>query len=107
MALFVTYARAGRIKPHVPLYLAALARESVSTILIVNPDHPAAVPHADVIDLVDRLYLRQSAANLCRQAAAACHDWSRLANPRTCNAAGPPQSDGFRCAQAILRAKYR
>jgi Rhamnan synthesis protein F len=60
MALFVTYAPAGHIKPHVPPYLAALARERVSTTLIVNADHPAAVPHADVIDLVDGLYLRQN-----------------------------------------------
>ena len=44
MALFVTYAPAGRIKPHVPLYLAALARESISATLIVNADHPAGVP---------------------------------------------------------------
>jgi lipopolysaccharide biosynthesis protein len=60
MALFVTYVLAGRIKPHVPFYLAALARERVSTTLIVSSDHPAAVPHADVIDLVDGLYLRQN-----------------------------------------------
>ena len=60
MALFVTYAPAGRIKPHVPPYLAALARERVSTTLIVSADHPAAVPYADVIDLVDGLYLRQN-----------------------------------------------
>jgi lipopolysaccharide biosynthesis protein len=44
----------------VPFYLAALAGESVSTTLIVNADHPAEVPHADVIDLVDGLYLRQN-----------------------------------------------
>ena len=39
-AHLVTYAPAGRIKPHVPLYLAALARESVSTTLIVNAIRP-------------------------------------------------------------------
>jgi lipopolysaccharide biosynthesis protein len=37
-----------------------LTRESVSTTLIVNADPPAAVPPADVIDLVDGLYLRQN-----------------------------------------------
>jgi hypothetical protein len=60
MALFVTYAPAGRIKAHVPPYLVALAREGISTTLIVNADQLAGVPHADVIDLVDGLYLRQN-----------------------------------------------
>jgi hypothetical protein len=60
MALFVTHASGREVKPHVPPYLAALAREDVSTILIVAADKPEAFVSEGLSNLVDGLYLRQN-----------------------------------------------
>ncbi len=60
LALFATHAPDGRIKPHVRPFLEALAGESVATTLIVTTDQIRAVDTADLIDLVDGLYVRQS-----------------------------------------------
>jgi Rhamnan synthesis protein F len=60
MALFVTHASGREVKPHVPRYLAALAREGVSTVLIVAADKPEAFVSQGLSNLVDGLYLRQN-----------------------------------------------
>ncbi len=59
-ALFATYAPEGRVKPHVRPFLEALANEGVATTLIVTSDHIGAVGAADLFDLVDGLYIRQT-----------------------------------------------
>ncbi len=60
MALFVTYAPAGRIKPHVPFFLAALANEGVATTLVVAADTPRAVSAESLLGIVDGLYVREN-----------------------------------------------
>ena len=60
MALFATHAPDGRIKPHVRLFLEALVSEGVRTTLIVTTHQICAVDTAELVDLVDGLYVRQS-----------------------------------------------
>ena len=60
MALFVTYAPAGRIKPHVPFFLSALANEGVATTLVVAADEPKSVSVEGLEGLVDGLYVREN-----------------------------------------------
>ncbi len=60
MAVFVTYAPAGRIKPHVPFFLSALAKEGVATTLVVAADQPGAVSIETLLGLVDGLYVREN-----------------------------------------------
>jgi hypothetical protein len=60
MALFVTHAPDGRIKPHVPPFLKALASEGVAATLIVMTDQVCAVDAKELVDLVDGLYVRQN-----------------------------------------------
>ncbi|MEP4879458.1 MAG: rhamnan synthesis F family protein [Tateyamaria sp.] len=60
LALFVTFAPGGKIKPHVPQYLCALKQAGISTILIVAADNPDAVQTVDLIEKVDGLFVRQN-----------------------------------------------
>ena len=60
MALVATYAPGGRIKPHVPLLLSALADQGVATTLVVAADAPRSASAESVIGLVDGLYLREN-----------------------------------------------
>jgi hypothetical protein len=60
MALFVTHAPDGRIKPHVPPFLKALASEGVTPTLIVITDQIRSVDTKELVDLVDGLYTRQN-----------------------------------------------
>jgi Rhamnan synthesis protein F len=60
MALFVTYAPAGRIKPHVPFFLAALASQGVATTLVVAADDPRTVSAESLLGVVDGLYIREN-----------------------------------------------
>lgn len=60
MALFVTHAPNGRIKPHVPLFLKALGSEGVAPTLIVMTDQIGSVDTKELIDIVDSLYIRQN-----------------------------------------------
>jgi lipopolysaccharide biosynthesis protein/GT2 family glycosyltransferase/SAM-dependent methyltransferase len=60
VALFVTHAPGGEIKPHVRPYLEALRREGIAATLIVATDHVYDTQAGHVIDLVDGLYVRQN-----------------------------------------------
>ena len=60
MALFVTHAPDGRIKPHVPPFLKALASEGVAATLIVMTDQIRPGDAKELVDLVDGLYARQN-----------------------------------------------
>jgi lipopolysaccharide biosynthesis protein len=60
MALFATHAPNGLIKPHVRPFLEALASHGAATTLIVSTDQIRAVEAANLVDLVDGLYVRQS-----------------------------------------------
>jgi hypothetical protein len=60
MALFVTHAPRGRIKPHVRPFLEALAREGVALTFIVAADDIQSVDARDFLDVADGVYLRQN-----------------------------------------------
>jgi lipopolysaccharide biosynthesis protein len=60
MALFVTHAPLGRVKPHVRPFLEALAGEGVAPTVIVATDDIQSVDARDFPDFVDGLYLRQN-----------------------------------------------
>jgi lipopolysaccharide biosynthesis protein len=56
----VTHSPDGRLKPHVRHYLASLARHGVHPVLIVAADGEFCAPDADLLALVDGLYVRQN-----------------------------------------------
>lgn len=58
IALLVTHAPGGRIKPHVPIYLKALMGQGIKATLIIATDHD--VNYGELTDLVDGLYIRQN-----------------------------------------------
>lgn len=58
VALFVTHAPGGRIKPHVPLYIAALRRENLAVTVIVATDLVDDVDTSALEPLVDGLLVR-------------------------------------------------
>jgi hypothetical protein len=60
MAVFVTYAPGGRIKPHAPFFLSALRRQGIATTLVVAADEPETISAENLIGLVDGLYLREN-----------------------------------------------
>ena len=60
VVLFVTHAPAGRIKPHVPIYLDALKLAGLSTIVIVATDRVDAAEVEDLLDRVDGLFVREN-----------------------------------------------
>ena len=70
MALFVTYAPGGLIKPHVRPYLEALAREGVATTVVVAADRLSEADASEIEDVVEGLYLRQNGG----------HDFAALAH---------------------------
>lgn len=58
IALFVTHAPGGQIKPHVPIFLSALKGQGIKVSLIIATDHH--VNHDELTALVDGLYIRQN-----------------------------------------------
>lgn len=60
LALFVTHAPAGRIRPHVPIYIKALRNSGFSVIAIVVADNIATVQADDLVTQVDGLILREN-----------------------------------------------
>lgn len=60
LALFVTHAPAGKIKPHVPIYINALRNSGFSVIAIVVADDIATVQADDLVTQVDGLLLREN-----------------------------------------------
>jgi hypothetical protein len=91
MALFVTHASGREVKPHVPPYLAALAREDVSTILIVAADKPEAFVSEGLSNLVDGLYLRQNGGYDFAAWAHVARDLGRIASSSSTTASLAPR----------------
>lgn len=60
VALFVTHAPQGRLKPHVQVYLAALARQGLAVTLIVAADRGFVDDDGALLDLLDGLYVREN-----------------------------------------------
>ncbi|MDM0017560.1 rhamnan synthesis F family protein [Variovorax saccharolyticus] len=60
MALFVTHAPHGTIKPHVPVYVDALRRQGVAVTLIVASERMGEFLLDGIEDRVDGLYIRQN-----------------------------------------------
>ncbi len=61
VALFVTHAPGGRLKPHVPHYLRALCSHGVAPVLIVATDEEFCGCDGDLLASLDGLYVRQNA----------------------------------------------
>jgi GT2 family glycosyltransferase len=60
VALFVTVAIEGRLKPHVPHYVASLARHGIAVMVIVVSDEPLAPLESGFLDDVTGLYVREN-----------------------------------------------
>ena len=60
VALFVTHSATGRIKPHVALYLGALAKAGIAALLIVVTDREVDIP-TDLADHAAGVMVRANA----------------------------------------------
>ncbi|MDU0343594.1 rhamnan synthesis F family protein [Bosea rubneri] len=60
VALFVTHAPGGKIKPHVPFYVAALRREKIAVTVIVATDFVEDVEVSTLEPLVEGLLVRSN-----------------------------------------------
>ena len=60
LVLFVTHAPAGKIKPHVAIYIDALRLSGLATNIIVATDHVDSVEVEDLIDRADGLLIREN-----------------------------------------------
>ncbi|MCJ8142803.1 glycosyltransferase [Ancylobacter sp. A5.8] len=60
MALFITHAPAGAIKPHVALYINALKGAGLGVVLIVVADCGDEVDASALVDQVDGLFIREN-----------------------------------------------
>lgn len=60
VVLFVTFAPAGKIKPHVLFYVEALKHAGLSVVLIIAADDLGSLEIGDIAGKVDGLYLRQN-----------------------------------------------
>ena len=61
IALFVTFAAAGRIKGHVPSYVEALARQGIDVVLIVAAPEPKTIIPESLIKICAAVYVRENA----------------------------------------------
>lgn len=59
VALFVTYAPRGKLKPHVPHYLGSLKRQGIAVILIVGTDTSFTIDE-DLADTMDGIFVRRN-----------------------------------------------
>ncbi|MCS0505315.1 rhamnan synthesis F family protein [Ancylobacter mangrovi] len=60
LVLFVTHAPAGRIKPHVTVYLDALRAAGLATVLIIVSEPEDQIDTAPLLDRVDGLFIREN-----------------------------------------------
>ncbi|CUH49840.1 rhamnan synthesis F family protein [Ruegeria atlantica] len=60
LALFVTHAPAGKIKPHVPVYIDALRRTGIAVVVIVVANCISDVDTSSLLNQVDGLILREN-----------------------------------------------
>jgi FkbM family methyltransferase len=60
LALFVTYAPSGALKPHVLHYVQSLRREGICVVLIINTERPLRVKTDALLSEVDGLFVRQN-----------------------------------------------
>ncbi|MCS0497831.1 glycosyltransferase [Ancylobacter sp. MQZ15Z-1] len=60
LVLFVTHAPAGRIKPHVAVYLDALRAAGLATVLIIVSEPEDQIDTAPLLDRVDGLFIREN-----------------------------------------------
>ncbi|KTD53532.1 Rhamnan synthesis protein F [Legionella santicrucis] len=60
IALFVTFAPHGIIKPHVQYYLRSLRKQKIAIILIVAANQPNIDIHADIIRETNGVFVRQN-----------------------------------------------
>ncbi|WP_170426149.1 rhamnan synthesis F family protein [Ruegeria arenilitoris] len=60
LALFVTHAPAGKIKPHVPVYIDALRQSGISVVVIVVAKDISDVDTSSLLKQVDGLILREN-----------------------------------------------
>lgn len=58
-AVFVAHAPSGMLKPHVPVYLAALRRAGIRIALVVQADRPTLIT-PQVLDLADTVVVREN-----------------------------------------------
>ncbi len=61
LAVFVTHAPAGKIKPHVLPYVDALRNAGLSVVVVIVAQHPDQVRADMLLDQVDGLFVRENA----------------------------------------------
>lgn len=60
VALLVTHSASGRLRPHLPHYLAALTRHGIAVILIIAADAPFADFDLDILRRIGGVFVRQN-----------------------------------------------